>query len=124
MGAGMILKGLTVLVLLQLLGTALNLSFLPMLPGPITGMLLLFGWLLMQGAISEPIEQAASGLLQYLPLLLVVPAAGIMTSGEVLLNDLPAIATALVLSLMVTVPLCGWLMQYMIKRAESRRDRS
>lgn len=120
----MILKGLTTLVLLQLLGTALNLSFLPMLPGPIIGMLLLFGWLLMRGAISEPIEQAASGLLQYLPLLLVVPAAGIMTSSEVLLNGLPAIATALVLSLMVTVPLCGWLMQYMIKRAESRRDRS
>ncbi|EIK51168.1 hypothetical protein YO5_09100 [Stutzerimonas stutzeri TS44] len=114
-------QGLTTLVLLQLLGTALNLSFLPMLPGPIIGMLL-FGWLLMRGAISEPIEQAASGLLQYLPLLLVVPAAGIMTSSEVLLNGLPAVATALVLSLMVSVPLCGWLMKYMIKRAESRRD--
>lgn len=115
------LKGLTVLVLLQLLGSVLNMAFLPMLPGPIIGMLLLLGWLLVRGGISEPVDQAANGLLQYLPMLLVVPAVGIMTSGGVLWNDLPAIATALVLSLVVTVPLCGWLMQRMIRRVEARR---
>lgn len=117
----MILKGLTVLVLLQTLGNVLNLTLLPMLPGAIIGLLLLFGWLLIRGGISEPVEQAASGLLQYLPMLLVVPAAGIMASGEMLLNDLPAIAAALVLSLVVTVPLCGWLMQRMIRHVEARR---
>ena len=38
----MLLRGLTWLVLFQLLGTALNVLFLTLLPGPIIGMLLLF----------------------------------------------------------------------------------
>lgn len=117
------LKGLTVLALVQLLGSVLSAAFLPMLPGPILGLLLLFAWLLARGGVSEPVGQAANGLLQYLPLLLVVPAVGIMTSSEVLLDELPAIATALVLSLIVTVPLCGWLMQRMIQRMETLRER-
>ena len=117
------LKGLTVLFFVQWLGTAVGLLAVPMLPGPILGMLLLLGWLMARGEISQPIDTAASGLLQYLPLLLVVPAVGIIDSGDLLLDDLPIIATALVLSLLVTVPLCGWLMQRMINRAESRGER-
>ena len=46
----MILQGLTWLVLLQLLGNLINLVLLPALPGPIIGMLLLFGLLLLRAA--------------------------------------------------------------------------
>jgi len=117
----MILKGLTWLVVLQLLGNVIHLSLLPALPGPIIGMLLLFGLLLLRRGIPEPLEKTAALLLQYLPLLLIVPAAGIMTSSDALLADLPAIAAGLVLSLMVTVPFCGWLMQALIRRMDRRR---
>ncbi|WP_028240380.1 CidA/LrgA family protein [Stutzerimonas azotifigens] len=116
------LKGLTFLVLLQLCGSLISQTLLPMLPGPIIGLLLLLGWLLVRGEIGEPLTQAANGLLQYLPLLLVVPAAGILVSGEQLLGDLGAILAALLLSLLVTVPLCGWLMQAMIRRIDRARD--
>ncbi|MCX4197224.1 CidA/LrgA family protein, partial [Methylobacterium organophilum] len=88
----MILQGLTWLVLLQLLGNLINLVLLPALPGPIIGMLLLFGLLLLRRSIPESLEKTAALLLQYLPLLLIVPAAGIMTSAGALLDDLPAIA--------------------------------
>lgn len=117
----MILKGLTALVLLQLLGSVLNWAVLPLLPGPIIGMLLLLGWLMLQGGVSDAVSAAAGGLLQYLPLLLVVPAVGIMTSGRILLDEWIAIGAALVLSLLVTVPLCGWLMERMIRRIDARR---
>ncbi|MCR1761310.1 CidA/LrgA family protein, partial [Pseudomonas aeruginosa] len=40
----MLLRGLTWLVLFQLLGTGLNVLLLPMLPGPIIGLVLLFGY--------------------------------------------------------------------------------
>lgn len=66
---------------------------------------------------------AAAGrrwLLPYLPLLLAVPASGIMTSSDLLLGELPVIATALVLSLLVTVPFCGWLLQTLIRRQERK----
>ncbi|MBA1272485.1 CidA/LrgA family protein [Stutzerimonas azotifigens] len=115
----MILKGLTWLVLLQLLGSVLNLLLLPALPGPIIGMALLFGWLLLRRGIPQPLEQTAGVLLQYLPLLLVVPATGIMVSGDALLGDLPAIAAGLVVSLLVTVPFCGWLMQRLAQRMDA-----
>ena len=118
----MILKGLTWLVVLQLLGSVINLSVLPALPGPIIGMVLLFVLLLLRRGIPEPLEKTAALLLQYLPLLLTVPAAGIMTSGDALLSELPAIAAGLVLSLVVTVPFCGWLMQVLIKRADRHEE--
>ncbi|MDM8347922.1 CidA/LrgA family protein [Pseudomonas sp. sp1636] len=117
----MMLRGLFWLVLLQLLGVALNQWLLPMLPGAIIGLLLLAVWLIWRGAVPEPLQQAASGLLPYLPLLLVVPAAGIMTSSDVLFGELPVIVAALVLSLLVTVPFCGWLLQTLARRQERGR---
>jgi len=118
----MVLRGLTWLVLLQILGSILSELLLPMLPGSVIGLLLLFGYLLLRGEVSEPLSQATSTLLQYLPLLFVVPAAGIMVASDELLADLPAILAALCLSLLVTVPLCGWMMQRLARRVEQRAE--
>ncbi|MGP0172318.1 CidA/LrgA family protein [Pseudomonas sp. NCHU5208] len=115
-----LLRGLFWLVLLQLAGVVLNHWLLPMLPAAIIGLLLLSVWLMWRGAVPEPLQQAAGGLLPFLPLLLAVPASGIMTSGDVLLAELPVIATALVLSLLITVPFCGWLLQTLIRRQERK----
>jgi putative effector of murein hydrolase LrgA (UPF0299 family) len=116
-----LLRGLFWLVLLQLAGVALNHWLLPMLPAAIIGLLLLSVWLMWRGSVPEPLQQAAGGLLPFLPLLLAVPASGIMTSGDLLLAELPVIATALVLSLLITVPFCGWLLQTLIRRQERKR---
>ncbi|VXC71246.1 CidA/LrgA family protein [Pseudomonas sp. 8Z] len=116
-----LLRGLFWLVLLQLAGVVLNHWLLPMLPAAIIGLLLLSVWLMWRGAVPEPLQQAAGGLLPFLPLLLAVPASGIMTSGDLLLAELPVIATALVLSLLITVPFCGWLLQTLIRRQERKR---
>ncbi|WP_425914532.1 CidA/LrgA family protein [Pseudomonas sp. GWSMS-1] len=118
----MVLKGLTWLVLLQIFGSLVSELLLPVLPGSVIGLLLLFGYLLLRGGVSEPLGQATSVLLQYLPLLFVVPAAGIMLASDALLADLPAILTALCLSLLVTVPLCGWMMQRLAIRVEQREE--
>lgn len=113
------LKGLTWLLALQLAGNLLSAWWLPMLPGAVIGMLLLFGYLLIHGKVDEPLNQAASGLLNYLPLLL-VPAAGIMLAGDALREDGLAIGVALVLSLLVSIPFCGWLMQRLTRRIERK----
>jgi holin-like protein len=113
------LKGLTLLLALQLLGSLISTLWLPMLPGAIIGMLLLVVILAIRG-IDESLQQAANWLLSYLPLLLVVPAAGIMVSGTALLDEGVAIAAALVLSVIITVPLCGLLMQYLTVRLERK----
>ena len=119
----MLLRGLTWLVLFQLLGTALNVLFLPMLPGPIIGMLLLFVFLLVRGEVGEPMTEAAAGLLRYLPLLLVPPAVGMMAYAEQIAADFWALAGALGLSLLISLLFAGWLVQKLIDRQSRREDR-
>lgn len=118
----MLLRGLTWLVLFQLIGSGLNALFLPMLPGPIIGLVLLFFYLLLRGEVSEPLSLAASSLLRYLPLLLVPPAVGVMVYAQAIWADFWAIVGALVLSLLAAFLFCGWLMQKLIDRQASRRE--
>lgn len=117
----MLLRGLFWLVLCQLLGTALNVLLMPMLPGPIIGMLLLFGFLLLRGEVGEPLREASGSLLKYLPLLLVPPAVGVMAYAEDISADFWAIAGALLLSLMLSIVFAGWLMQRLIERQQRRK---
>ena len=83
----MLLRGLSMLILFQLLGTAINVLFLPMLPGPILGFVLMFVYLLLRGGVSENINLASSSLLKYLPLLLTPPAVGIMAHTDAVMAD-------------------------------------
>lgn len=114
----MLLRGLSWLVLCQLLGTAINVLVLPMLPGPIIGMLLLFVFLLLRGEVGEPLHLASSSLLKYLPLLLVPPAVGVMVYAEAIAADFWAVAGALLLSLLLSILFAGWLMQKLIDRQQ------
>lgn len=119
----MLLRGLSWLVLCQLLGTALNVLLLPMLPGPIIGMLLLFVFLMLRGEVGELLSVASSSLLKYLPLILVPPAVGVMAYASAILADFWAVAGALLLSLLLSVAFAGWLMQKLIER-QQRRERA
>ena len=119
----MLLRGLTWLVLFQLLGTALNHLFIPVLPGPIIGLLLLLVYLLVCGQVSESLNEAAKGLLRYLPLLLVPPAVGVMVYAADIAADFWAIAGALVLSLLISMAFVGVLMQRLLKPHANREER-
>jgi holin-like protein len=120
----MLLRGLTWLVLFQLLGTAINVMVLPMIPGPIIGLLLLFVALLARGQAGESLQLAARSLLRYLPLLLVPPAVGVMAYTEAILDDFWAIVGVLVLSLVVSLVFTGWLMQMLIRRQQRKAGRA
>lgn len=114
----MLLRGLCWLVFCQLLGTALNVLLLPMLPGPIIGMLLLFVFLVVRGEVGEPLSVASSSLLKYLPLILVPPAVGVMAYASDIAADFWAVSGALLLSLLLSLAFAGWLMQKLIERQE------
>ncbi|MBW3506250.1 MULTISPECIES: CidA/LrgA family protein [unclassified Pseudomonas] len=119
----MLLRGLTWLVLFQLLGTALNHLFVPVLPGPIIGLVLLLGFLMVRGQVGEPLSEAASSLLRYLPLLLVPPAVGVMVYAADIAADFWAIVGALVLSLLISMGFVGVLMQRLLKRHSHPEER-
>lgn len=117
----LLLRGLSWLILFQLIGTALNVLFLPFLPSAIIGMVLLVIFLRVRGQVSESVETAASGLLRFLPLLLTPPAAGIMMYGSEIAADAAAILISLTVSFIVVVPLAGHLMQYLVRR-QTRKE--
>ncbi|KPA89110.1 putative effector of murein hydrolase LrgA [Pseudomonas asplenii] len=116
----MLLRGLTWLVLFQLLGTAINHLCVPMLPGPIIGLLLLLAFLLNRGEVGAPLSEAASSLLRYLPLLLVPPAVGVMVYASDIAADFWAIVGSLVLSVLISMALVGVLMNWLIRRKDRR----
>src|ERR1700712_5082660 len=119
----MLLRGLTWLVLFQLVGTALNHLFLSILPGPIIGLVLLMIYLMTRGEVSEPISLAASSLLRYLPLMLVPPAVGVMVYAGQIAEDFWAIGGALLISVLVAMAFAGWLMKRLIgRRLRSNED--
>lgn len=118
----MLLRGLTWLVLFQLLGTALNHLLVPILPGPIIGLLLLLVFLIARGEVGKPLNEAASSLLRYLPLLLVPPAVGVMVYAKDIAADFWAIVGALVLSCLLTLVFVGVLMQKLIQRQSKPQE--
>ncbi|SDS17492.1 CidA/LrgA family protein [Pseudomonas fuscovaginae UPB0736] len=116
----MLLRGLTWLVLFQLLGTAINHLCVSVLPGPIIGLLLLLAFLLIRGEVGAPLNEAASSLLRYLPLLLVPPAVGVMVYAAEIAADFWAIVGSLVVSVLVSMALIGVLMNWLIQRKDRR----
>jgi putative effector of murein hydrolase LrgA (UPF0299 family) len=112
----MALRGLTWLVLFQLLGTAINHLLAPIVPGPIIGLLLMLAYLMLRGDVPAPVSEAASGLLRYLPLMLVPPAVGVMVYAGQIAEDFWAIGGALLISVLVAMAFAGWLMQRLIGR--------
>lgn len=119
----MLLRGLSWLVAFQLAGTALNVLFFPVLPGPIIGLVLLFIFLIVRGSVNEPLNEAAASLLRYLPLLLVPPAVGVIVHMADIEADLWAIIGALLISLLVSMVFVGWLMQVLINRQARTKDK-
>lgn len=117
----MLLRGLTWLVVFQLLGTVLNVLFLHMLPGPIIGLVLLLAYLIWQGEVAESISVASSSLLRYLPLLLVPAAVGVMVYAKAIAADFWAVGGSLVLSVLLSMLFAGWLMQKLIDRQLRKR---
>lgn len=116
----MLLRGLTILVLFQLLGSGLQALILPVLPGPIIGLVLLLVYLFFAGKVHEPINEAATGLLRYLPILLLPPAVGVIVHFADIKADFWAIAGALLFSAVFSIVFVGWLMQRLIDRQQRK----
>ncbi len=97
------LQALTLILVCQLIGEiAARASGLPV-PGPVIGMLLLFGWLVLRGGISEDVGRTTDALLSHLSLLFVPAGVGVMVHWQRLQGQGLAIAAALILGTLITL---------------------
>jgi len=105
------LYGLIVFIAFLLRGDFLSALLAWPVPGSVMGMLMLFGVLVVRGGISAPLKQSSQGLLPYLPLFIVPASVGIVNYMDVVREEGLLIVTAMVVSLAVGIPVCGWLAQ-------------
>ncbi len=108
-------KALAILLSIQLFGEVIVRLFNLPIPGPVIGMLLLFGLLLVRGSVPATLEKTARGLIQHLSLMFIPAGAGVMTYVTSLRYELLPLALTLVLSLLITMGVTAWTMTLLSK---------
>lgn len=112
------LPALTLLLVFQLVGEAARLAFGLPVPGPVIGLVLLLGWLVLRGGPSTDLRSTTGGLLQHLSLLFVPAGTGVMLHvGRIGQEWLPIVVSLLV-STAIGVAVSGWVLHALMRRAE------
>ena len=109
------LNGFIVLLIFFLLGEFIANLFSWPIPGSVMGMLLLFIFLVVRSGVPKSIKSSSNSLLPFLPLFIVPASVGIVSHLYLLRQDGIIIVVAMVVSLLVGIPLCGWMMQTILK---------
>lgn len=106
---------LTLIFVCQLLGElAVGALALP-IPGPVVGMVLLFVFLMVKGAVPDGLSEASGGLLRAMSLLFVPAGAGVMLHFRLLGEALLPLGLALVVSTVATIAVTGLMMAWLGK---------
>jgi len=110
------LNGMAILLFCQLIGEVIvRLLSWPM-PGPVLGMLLLLGALMLRKRSSHDLDLTADGLLKYLALLFVPAGVGVMVYLDIIGKAWVVLAVTLMGSIIVTLVATGLTMQWMLRR--------
>jgi len=97
------LSGLVQILLFQSIGELVSKFLLPTLPGPVIGLVLLVLWLVLRKEINAELALVADGFSQYLGLLFVPAAVGVVLFVPQLQANALAIISALMGSVILTI---------------------
>lgn len=97
------IAGLVQLLLFQGVGELIAHFALPLIPGPVCGLVLLLVWLSLRRAVPPGVDLVASTLTQHLGLLFVPAAVGVVIFWPHLRAHAGAVVTALLASVVLTV---------------------
>ena len=109
------LAAFAALLVCQLVGeTAARALGLPV-PGPVLGLLLLFGFVFWRGGPPEPVRDASLGLLRHLPILFVPAAVGVIRHVDRIADEWLAILVALTVGTWLTIVVTAWTLRVVLK---------
>jgi len=97
------ISGLVQLFLWQGLGELLSKFFLPGIPGPVLGLLLLLAYLCLRGQVDTDLAMVADSFRQHLGLLFVPASVGVLLFLPELQTHAVAVSTALLVSVILTI---------------------
>ena len=109
------LKGLITFCGFYLLGDFVSTLFDLPIPGSVMGMLLLFVFLILRRGLPKSLHTSSQALLPYLPLFIVPASVGIINYWTLLQAEGLALLFIIFISVLVGLPICGWIMQAMMK---------
>ncbi|MFI3248716.1 MAG: CidA/LrgA family protein [Rikenellaceae bacterium] len=110
------LKGITIIVIIYLLGEVLSRIIGGFIPGNVLGMLILFG-LLQHGAVKEEdIKGMCNFVLSNMMLLFIPVTAGIVISYKMIAHDWIAVIATLLISTILVLIVVGYVQQYLGKK--------
>lgn len=116
------LRFVTLLLVLQLVGESLVVAAGLPVPGPVVGMALLFALLVVLGRVPAELEATAEGLLRHLSLLFVPAGVGVILHAALIGDEWLPIGAALVAGTLATIAATAWLM-VLFERAAGRGER-
>ena len=111
------LNYLTLIFGCQLVGELVTRAAGIPVPGPVLGMVILFGFLVYRGAVPEKLATVADTLLSHLSLLFVPAGVGVMLHFRLLGDDWLPLSVALVVSTVLTVAVTAWMMAWLGRAA-------
>lgn len=97
------IAGLVQLFCWQGLGELISKFFLPSVPGPVLGLLLLLGFLVLRGQVNADLNLVADAFRQHLGLLFVPASVGVVLFLPDLKTHALAVTTALLVSVVLTI---------------------
>ena len=112
------IDGLVRILLFQGLGEIIARFFLPLVPGPVIGLVMLLAFLAWRGAVPEGVELVSAAFMRYLGVLFVPAAVGVVLFWPHVQRQALAIALALVVSVVATVAVSA-LVAKLLSRGES-----
>jgi len=111
------IDGLVRILLFQGIGEVVAKFLLPLVPGPVIGLVLLLAFLAWRGAVPEGVELVSDAFMRYLGVLFVPAAVGVVMYWPRLAQHAAAIAVALVGSVVATIAVSA-----LIAKVAARKD--
>jgi putative effector of murein hydrolase LrgA (UPF0299 family) len=108
--------GLVQILLFQSLGELVSKFLLPTLPGPVLGLMLLVLWLVIRHEVNSELAMVADAFSQYLGLLFVPAAVGVVLFLPQLKANALAIISALIGSVILTIATSALIARFLTKR--------
>jgi putative effector of murein hydrolase LrgA (UPF0299 family) len=112
-----VIAGLVEILLFQGLGEVVSRFVVPLIPGPVIGLILLLTWLHIRKGAPAPVDAVASALTQHLGLLFVPAAVGVVMFWPHLKSNAVAVVAALVVSVVLTIAVSAIVLRIFTRKA-------
>ena len=112
------IDGLVRFLLFQGIGEVVAKFVVPLVPGPVIGLVLLLAFLAWRGGVPEGVELVSAAFMRYLGVLFVPAAVGVVLFWPHLQRQALAIAAALIVSVVATVAVSALIVK-LLSRGES-----